>query len=91
MSREFGQRSTGTGMVPGIVACVLAILGIFTVGIVFVPLAAVTALVGTIIAAKNAHWGGAGVNILAWVLTLVSLFASPALLAFLGFGLGSAG
>jgi len=25
------------------------------------------------------------------VLTLVSLFASPALLAFLGFGLGSAG
>jgi len=91
MSKESGQKSTGTGMVPGIIACVLAVLGIFTVGIVFVPLAAVMALVGTIIAAKNAHWGGAGVNVLAWVLTLVGLFASPALLAFLGFGLGSGG
>jgi len=78
-------------MVPGIIACVLAIFGIFTFGIVFVPLAAVTALVGMIIAVKNAHWGGVGVNVLAWVLTLVGLFLSPALLVVLGFGLASAG
>jgi len=54
-------------------------------------LAAVTALAGTIIAAKNVHWGGVGVNVLAWVLTLVGLFLSPDLLAVLGFGLMSAG
>jgi len=44
-----------------------------------------------IIAVKNAHWGGVGVNVLAWVLTLVGLFLSPALLVVLGFGLASAG
>jgi len=80
-----------TGVAPGIIACILAVLGIFTIGMVFVPLAAIVALVGTIIAVKNAHWGGIGVNVLAWVLTLVGLFTSPALLAVLGFGLAPTG
>jgi len=40
---------------------------------------------------KNTHWGGIGVNVLAWVLTLVGLFTSPALLAVLGLGLASTG
>ena len=48
-------------------------------GMVFVPLAAIVALVGMIIAAKNAYWGGIGINVLAWVLALVGLFTSPAL------------
>jgi len=91
MSNKFDQGNSKTGVVPGIIACVLAVLGIFTIGMVFVPLAAIVTLVGTIIAAKNAHWGGIGVNVLAWVLTLVGLFTSPALLAVIGFGLASTG
>jgi len=91
MSNTPNQGNAKTGVVPGIIACVFAILGIFTIGMVFVPLAAIVALIGTIIAAKNAHWGGIGVNMLAWILTLVGLFTSPTLLAILGFGLASTG
>ena len=74
----------GTGMVAGIIACVLAVLGILFLGIVFVPLAALVALFGTIIAVKNRNVGGIGVNVLAWVLVLVGLFTSPLLLGALG-------
>jgi len=92
MSNESGQKSTRTGVAPGIISCVLAVLGIYTFfGVLFVPLAAITALIGTIIAVKNAHWGGILANALAWVLTLVGLFMSPSLLAVLGFRLGSTG
>jgi len=91
MSNKSDQGNAKTGVVPGIIACVFAVLGIFTMGMVFVPLAAIVTLVGTIIAAKNTHWGGIGVNVLAWVLTLVGLFTSPALLAILGLGLASTG
>jgi len=91
MSNKFDRGNAQTGVVPGIVACVLAVLGIFTIGTAFVPLAAIVALVGTIIAAKNVHWGGIGVNVLAWVLTVVGLFTSPVLLTILGFGLVSTG
>ena len=66
-------------MVAGIIACVLAVLGILFLGIVFVPLAALVALFGTIIAVKNRNVGGIGVNVLAWVLVLVGLFTLSAL------------
>jgi len=89
MNIELGQKKTGTGVTPGLVACVLAILGIFTIGFVFVPLAAIVALVGTIIAVKNVHWGGIGANTLAWVLTLVGFFTSPSLLAVVGLGIAT--
>jgi hypothetical protein len=74
----------GTGMVAGIIASVLAVLGIFFLGIVFVPLAIITAIVGTIIAVKNKNAGGIGVNILAWVLIAVGFATSPMLLAIIG-------
>lgn len=80
------QKSVGTGMVAGIIACVLAVLGILFLGTIFVPLAAITALIGTIIAVKNKNIKGIGVNVLAWVLTLVGLFTSPILLSILGLG-----
>ena len=74
----------GTGMVAGIIACVLAILGILSLGTIFVPIAAIVALIGTIIAVKNKNEAGIGVNVLAWVLTIVGLFTSPVLLAIIG-------
>ena len=56
----------GTGMVAGIIACVLAVLGILFLGTIFVPLAAVVAIFGTVIAIKNKNGAGIGVNELAW-------------------------
>ena len=80
----------GTGMVAGIIACILAVLGILFLGIVFVPLAALVALIGTIIAVKNRNMGGIGVNVLAWILVLVGLFTSPFLMMALGVSVGAA-
>ena len=74
----------GTGMVAGIIACVLAVLGILFLGTIFVPIAAIVALIGTIIAIKNKNGAGIGVNVLAWVLTIVGLFTSPVLLGIIG-------
>ncbi|VAW50889.1 hypothetical protein MNBD_GAMMA05-2374 [hydrothermal vent metagenome] len=74
----------GTGMVAGIIACVLAVLGILFLGTIFVPIAAIVALIGTIIAVKNKNGAGIGVNVLAWVLTIVGLFTSPVLLTIIG-------
>ncbi|WP_050809059.1 hypothetical protein [Cardiobacterium valvarum] len=71
----------------GIIACVLAVLGILFLGIVFVPLAAIVALIGTIIAVKGRNIAGIGVNVLAWVLVLVGFFTSPILLAAIGFSM----
>ncbi|OZB35493.1 MAG: hypothetical protein B7X44_09725 [Halothiobacillus sp. 15-55-196] len=75
----------GTGTVAGIIASVLAVLGILFLGFIFVPIAAIVALIGTIIAIKNKNWAGIGVNVLAWVLTIVGLITSPVLLGIIGF------
>lgn len=76
----------GAGKTAGIIACVLAILGILTLGFVFIPLAIVVALIGTIIAIKNKNGVGVGINILAWILIIIGLSTSPMLLAMIGFG-----
>lgn len=83
-SQREASENKGTGMVAGIIACVLAVLGILFLGIIFVPIATVVALIGTIIALKNKNGAGLGVNILAWVLIIVGLFTSPMLLSFFG-------
>ena len=74
-------------MVAGIIACILAVLGILFLGTIFVPIAAIVALIGTIIAVKNKNGAGIGVNILAWVLTIIGLFTSPILLGIIGLSL----
>ena len=78
-------KQPGTGMIAGIIACVLAVLGILFLGFIFVPLAAVVAMVGTVIAIKNGNGAGIGVNVLAWVLTLIGLYTSPVLLGMIGY------
>ena len=80
----------GTGMVAGIIACILAVLGILFLGIIFVPLAAIVALIGTIIAVKNRNMAGIGVNVLAWILVLFGFFTSPILMMALGVPVGAA-
>ncbi|MFU2077292.1 hypothetical protein [Avibacterium endocarditidis] len=86
MTTQNVQTKVGTGLVAGLIACVLAVLGILFLGFIFVPLAFITALIGTIIAVKNRNLAGIGVNILAWVLVLIGLMTSPVLLSAIGLG-----
>ncbi len=74
----------GAGKTAGIIACILAICGILFLGIVFVPLAAIVALVGTIVAIKNTNLSGIAICVLAWILVLIGLVTSPLLLGVLG-------
>ena len=75
----------GSGLVAGVIAIVFAIVGILFFGIIFVPLAALVAIFGTVIAIKNRNIAGIGVNVLAWLLVIVGFISSPLLLATLGF------
>ena len=59
------NKAQNPGMTAGIIACVLAVLGILFLGFVFVPLAAVVALFGTVIAIKHSNTSAIGVNVLA--------------------------
>lgn len=81
-----GNKQVGSGLIAGIIACILAVLGILVFGVVFVPLATVVAVVGTVIAVKNKNIAGIGVNLLAWALVVIGVFTSPVLLAVLGIG-----
>lgn len=72
------------GMTAGIIASVLAVLGILFLGVVFIPLAIIVALLGTFISIKNKNTAGIGVNILAWILIIVGFVTSPALLMVIG-------
>lgn len=66
----------------GILSIVFAILGIFFLGIVFVPLAFLCAITATYQAVKKQ--ASLVIAILAWILTIVGLMTSPVLLATIG-------
>jgi hypothetical protein len=72
------------GMTAGIIACVLAGVGILFFGVVFVPLAMIVALFGTFLAVKSKNTSAIGVNILAWVLVIIGVATSPLLLVAIG-------
>ncbi len=75
------SRSKSAGIIPAVVACVFAILGIFLLGIVFVPLASIFALAATLTSLKNFSLGGICLTIAAWILIVIAFFTSPALMA----------
>ena len=68
------------GYVGGTIACILAILSIFIMGVVFLPIAIVIAIFSTINALSNGNIGGILYNLLAWVLIVTGAFTSPAFL-----------
>jgi hypothetical protein len=82
----FQENLMKAGMLAGIFACVFGILGILFLGIVFVPLGFITAIIGTIGAVKSKDIGSIGVNVLGWVLVIIGFFTSPVLLALIGIG-----
>lgn len=72
------------GVLAGLLGCILALLGIFTVGVVFVPLAAICALVGLVRASNPLSGAGIGVSLLAIALSVVGFFTSPVLWVAIG-------
>lgn len=77
-----------TGYTGGAIASILAVLSIFTLGVVFLPIAIIVAIFSTLNALGNGNTGGVLVNLLAWVLIVIGAATSPmflALLATLGF------
>lgn len=81
--------SERTGATAGIIANILAVLGIFTIGTVFIPIAIIVAILGTTDALIGRNAGGIGINLLAWTLILVGLVLSPVLLSILGITIGA--
>lgn len=77
------------GSIAGIIAGVLAVLGIIFWGIVFIPLAFIVAIFGTIKAIKSKNMSGILINVFAWVLIIIGFFTSPLLLATIGLGVAS--
>ena len=67
------------GKLAGIIACVLGGIGILFFGIIFVPLAFIAAIIGTIAAVKHKNPTVIWINALAWVLTVIGFFTSPLL------------
>lgn len=73
------------GMIGNIFACIFATLGILTIGTIFVPLAALIAIIGAINSLLTRHIASIGINILAWILIVVGFFSSPVLMVITGF------
>jgi len=71
------------GMLAGLLALVLALLGIMTFGPLFIPIAAVVAVIGTVRSILAGQMPSLGVNILAWVFIVIGVATSPSILALL--------
>ena len=75
-------KQVNPGSTAGALACAFAVLGIFTLGVVFVPLAAFIALLGSVMAIMHLNIAGMAMNALAWFLVIIGILTSPVLLAF---------
>ncbi len=86
MSNSSDQQTTiivrhrgSAGLVSGVFGCIFGLLGIFTFGIVFVPLAAVCSVIGVIRGTFGRSASGIGVSVLAALLTIWGFLFSPSL------------
>ena len=77
------------GVLAGVLACVFGVLGILTLGVVFVPLAALCSVVGVVRGVIGRSAAGIGVSILGIVLTIAGFVFSPSL--WLLFAVGVSG
>jgi hypothetical protein len=70
------------GVVAGILGCLFGILGILTIGIIFVPLAALCSLIGLIRGISGPSLAGIATSLLGAVLTIFGFISSPTLWLF---------
>jgi hypothetical protein len=75
------------GAMSGLLGCVFGILGIFTWGLIFVPLAAICSLVGLLRGIAGFSISGIGCSLLAAVLTARGFVVSPSLWLLVGAGI----
>lgn len=71
------------GMVPAIIGCIFAVLGIFTLGFLFVPIAILCSVIGLLRSVTRFSLGGFALSILSCILSVVGIVSSPALLLIL--------
>jgi len=72
------------GVIPGLITCALAVAGIFSIGIVFVPLALLFLCFGLLFSILGGSGSGLGYNILGLILIIIATLASPVLLGIIG-------
>lgn len=77
-------RASNAGLIAGLLGCAFGVLGIFTVGVIFVPLAALCGVVGLLRGLFGRSPSGIGTSVLAAVLVVLGFIASPSLWALLG-------
>ena len=78
------DRHRYAGVLAGILGCVFAVLGIFTLGFLFIPIAALCSLIGLVGGLGRLSIAGIAVSALSTFLTIVGLVSSPVLLLILG-------
>ena len=84
------QRRSGSssGVLSGLLGCVFGTLGVISIGVVFVPLAAICSLVGILRGAAGGSIAGLAISVIGVGLTVAGFVFSPSL--WLLFGLGAA-
>lgn len=73
------RRDDTAGLIAGVFGCLLALLGIFTFGLLFIPLAAICALSGFFRGIAGGSGVGIGTSLLAGVLCVIGFIVSPSL------------
>lgn len=86
MEKIIVQNRGSPGLLAGIFGCVLGILGIFSWGLIFVPLALLCSIVGFIRGVSGPSASGIGTSALAAALSGIGFMVSPSLWALLGIG-----
>src|SRR5215472_2337449 len=72
-------QSAHQGVLAGLLGCVFGLLGIFTWGLIFVPLSAICALVGSFRGIAGRSITGIGCSLLAGMLAVFGFVVSPSL------------
>lgn len=72
------------GLMAGIFAIIAAILAMLFLAIIFLPIAIVCAITGTIISIKNKNGPAIAANAFAWALILAAMAISPSIWILFG-------
>lgn len=81
------EHRTPAGVLAGALGCVFGILGIFFIGLIFVPLAALCAITGLVRGIGSGSATAIGLSIIAGILCFFGFAVSPSLRVLLGAGL----
>jgi hypothetical protein len=78
------RRRGSQGLILGVVGSCFGVLGIFTLGLIFVPLAILSSLFGLLRGLANQSTAGTGMSIVGLTLSAIGFFSSPSLMLLAG-------